>query len=80
MGPQSPLIEMRAHVGSVEAHVEQASARNAAETSALEIARSDMISADPYDTASALEAVTTQMETLYTLTARLSRLNFADYM
>jgi flagellar hook-associated protein 3 FlgL len=74
------LATLRAEVGTAEAHIAGTAARNSAEASALEIARGGLIAADPYDTASALEAVQTQIETLYTLTARLSRLSLTDYL
>lgn len=74
------ITTLRAHVGTVEARIDSAAVRNAAETSALGIARNELIAADPYDTASALEAVQTQIETLYTLTGRLSRLSLTDYL
>lgn len=74
------LAAVRARVGSVEARIAGAGARNAAEASALQIARNGLVAADPYDTASALQAVQTQIETLYTLTARLSRLSLTDYL
>ena len=74
------MAGLRARLGAVEAHIADAAARNSAESAALEIARSRIIAADPYETASALEAVQTQIETLYTLTARLSRLSLADYL
>ncbi|WP_343116378.1 flagellar biosynthesis protein FlgL [Ostreiculturibacter nitratireducens] len=80
LGAEGSLAILRARVGAVEGHIDQAAVRNAAETSALGIARNEMVGAEPYATASALEAVTTQMETLYTLTARLSRLSFAEYL
>ncbi|MCB2136534.1 MAG: flagellar biosynthesis protein FlgL [Rhodobacteraceae bacterium] len=76
----SGISALRARIGTVEGHLEQSTVRNAAEASALEIARSTIVAADPYETASALEAVQTQIETLYTLTARLSRLSLADYL
>lgn len=74
------LTNLRAEVGALQARIEDTSVRNTAETASLEIARSDLISADPYQTASELEAVYGQIETLYTVTARLSRLNFTDYI
>lgn len=74
------MVTLRARVGTVEAHIADVAARNSAESSALGIARNGLIAADPYDTASALEAVQTQIETLYTLTARLSRLSLTDYL
>ena len=74
------MTALRAGVGMVEARVADSAARNSAESSALGIARNGLIAADPYDTASALEAVQTQIETLYALTARLSRLSLTDYL
>lgn len=74
------MADLRARLGAVEAHIATAATRNSAETAALEIARTKIIAADPYETASALEAIQTQIETLYTLTARLSRLSLADYL
>lgn len=74
------LILLRAHVGTIEARVENAAAQNAAEQSALELARNELTAADPYETATALEGLYGQMEALYTVTARLSKLNFTDYM
>ena len=49
---------------------------HAAEGSALQIARNDLIGADPYETATELEAVYGQIETLYTVTARIAQLSF----
>lgn len=74
------LTVKRAEIGAAEARIETAKARNQAEITALDIARAELVAADPYETASELEAVYGQLETLYTLTARLSRLSFTDYM
>ena len=80
LGADSALIGLRADIGTVEAQIDQAQTRNGAERAALDLARLDVVAVDPYDTATALEALTSQMESLYTLTARISRLSFADYM
>lgn len=74
------LAVLSADLGTVEAKIADAATRNDAERSALELARSELIAADPYESASALEAVRTQLETLYTLTARLSSLSMTDFM
>lgn len=76
----SDLVGLRANLGSVEAHIATVATRNAAESSALAISRNDIVAADPYATASELEAVTTQLETLYALTSRLSRLTLTDFL
>lgn len=77
---QSGLIERQADVGAAEAKLAEAATRNAAERSALERARADLLSVDPYSTATELEAVQGQLETLYALTARLSRLSLTDFL
>ena len=74
------LAELRAGIGTLEARVDTALARNGAETVTLEIARSSLVEIDPYDAATELQAFETQLETLYTITARLSRLSLADYL
>lgn len=74
------LTALQARVGVTEARIESAATRNAAEGSALAIARTGIVAADPFETATALEAVQTQIETLYSLTARLSRLSLADFL
>ena len=63
-----------------EARVEDAAARLSARGTALEIARNDMSAADPYETATKLQNVQLQLETHYTLTARLSRLSLTEYL
>ncbi|HQY44285.1 MAG TPA: flagellin [Paracoccaceae bacterium] len=74
------LASLQANLGSTEGHIAAVTARNGAEGSALGIARNELIAADPFETANELEAVKTQLETLYALTARLSRLNLADFL
>ena len=80
LGADSGMVGLRADLGTVESKIAEAQTRNSAERAALEIARVDQISVDPFDTATALQALTTQMESLYTLTARISRLSFVDFM
>ena len=72
--------DMSARLGTVQGQIEAASVRNSAETSALQISRNGITAADPYETASRLEATRQQLETLYTLTARISRLSLVDFL
>ena len=74
------MVIVRAEIGSAQAHIENASARNAAEKTALEISRNELVAVDPYETATRLEAVRNQLDTLYALTVRMSRLSLAEYM
>lgn len=77
---QTSWTEVAAKLGTTEAQLGSALARNSAEYAALEIARVDLIGVDPFETATRLEAVQTQLETMYALTARMQRLNLADYL
>jgi flagellar hook-associated protein 3 FlgL len=74
------LTFLRSGIGAAEARIDEATSRNSAEATMLQIARAGMLAADPYETATALQATETQLETLYTLTARLSRLSLTDYL
>lgn len=80
MGNAGERALLAARLGSVEARLDRAQARNGTEAGALEIARSGLISADPYKTAAELELTRVQIETLYGLTARLSGLSLAGYL
>lgn len=74
------LTSARAYLGQQQAVATQALARNLAEATTLSIARTNMIGADPYETVTALEETEAKIQSLYALTARLSRLNLTDYL
>lgn len=80
LAADTQITNLRAGVGAAQARVDNANARNSAETSAYQLALSDLIAADPYETATDLEAVYGQIETLYTATVRIARLSLTDYM
>jgi len=80
MGNAGDRAMLAARLGTIEARLDRAQARNGAEVAALEIARSGLVAADPFRTASELELTRVQLETLYTLTARLSGLSLAGYL
>lgn len=77
---QTSLADLRADLGTSEALIEDAKTRNTAATHSLELARQSMIGVDEFDTASALTALQTQLETLYNLTARMTDLSLVDYI
>ncbi|MDZ4136546.1 MAG: flagellin, partial [Paracoccaceae bacterium] len=77
---QTGRADMAARLGIAEGQIEAAKIRNGAETSALQIARNGIISADPFEAAAKLETTQTQLETLFALTARLSRLSLVDFL
>lgn len=74
------LVDLGSEIGGAEARIEAAAIRNEAEIAALEQARVALIGVDPFDTAARLEETQTQLETLYAVTARLSRLTLADFL
>lgn len=80
IGTGQDLTTVRARVGEAEARVDSAVASNSAETTMLMISRNDLISADPFAVAAELDQVELQLETHYTLAARLSRLTLLEYI
>ncbi len=74
------IAGLRAKVGTAESHIEEISVQNETEIQALDLAKTELLAADPYTTATELESVSNQLETLYTITARLSRLSLVDFL
>ena len=74
------VVRIQADLGYAQERIERASVRAAAELTSLDYARNELISVDPFDTASELENVQFQLETLYTVTARSSRLNLLNFL
>lgn len=79
-GSQDSRVDLAARIGMVEARIESAAVRNSAEETALGIMRSETGSADPYEAATRLEELRGQLESLYLVTARVSRLSLVDYL
>ncbi|SLN32176.1 flagellin [Pseudooctadecabacter jejudonensis] len=74
------LANTQARLGQIESQVEEASVRIAAQQTSFGMARNDLVQADPFETATRLDALQVQLETHYTLTARLSRLSLTEYL
>ncbi|GAB5448914.1 flagellin [Gymnodinialimonas sp.] len=74
------LIALRARLGAEEARIEDAKVAAETARSSLQIEYGRLVEADPYDTATELEAVSLRLESLYILTARLSRLSLTEYL
>lgn len=77
---QPELSAMRADIGTAEARIAAVGTASAAEKSVLKMARNDIVAADPYAAATALEARRAQLETIFTVTARLSHLNLVEFL
>lgn len=80
LSQQSELTGIRGDLGYVQERIDEARVMNSSRRSGLEISRNNLIMADPFDTATRLEAAQIQLETLYTVTARLSRLSLVEYL
>lgn len=80
MAGDHAVTTLAARTGVVEARIAHTATRNDTERAALDLARNQLIKTDPYETATALKAVGNQIETLYTLTSRLSQLSLVDYL
>lgn len=74
------LTALQSELGTTEGIISSAQTRNAAQKTSLQIAKGELIGVDAYESATALEAVQTQLDTLYTLTTRLSQLSLTDYL
>lgn len=79
-GAQTNFAQLGARLGTTEATIQNASTRNDAEKSALETARLNLLSVDPYETAAKFQETQGQLQTLYTLTARASRLSLVNFL
>ena len=77
---ESGLTQLRARLGTVEELIEEADTARAAETSALTLTRAGLLEVDPYETASRLQQVQTQLETIYAMTARMQSLSLVNYL
>ena len=75
-----PLSLAQGKLGRLEAMVETAQARQAAEKTSLDTLRNELVSADPFETAAALQDVQVQLELNFALTARLTGLSMAEYI
>lgn len=80
LGSIHDVVTLRSNIGVAENRIETIQAQNAAQKNSLELAESDLLGADPYETSVLIEATQTQLETHYALTARLSRLSLVNYL
>lgn len=74
------LLAEMGRVGLGQQVIDRAQSGNAAALDTLERSRNDIRRADPFETAAALTEVQTQIESLYAVTARLSKLKLVDYL
>lgn len=77
---QESLIGLQAELGLAQEQIEDWGVHTEASRTALDYAKGALLSVDPYERATELEAAQFQLESLYTITARLSRLSLVNYL
>lgn len=77
---QDDLTNLRADLGFEQARIDDAATNSAAQQTSLSMAKNDLVSSDPVEIAGQLQAVETQLEMIYTVTARLSKLSLVNYL
>jgi len=77
---QTGLTAARASVGSAQERIDVLQTRNSTEQTSLEYAKGALLQADPYETATKLEEVQFQLQSLYTVTARMADLSLVNFV
>jgi flagellar hook-associated protein 3 FlgL len=77
---QVGLTGLRADLGYAQERIENGKARLTGERSSLEIARNNLLSVDPYESATRLQEAQNRLESIYAVTVRLSRLSLSEFM
>ena len=77
---QDDVIELQSDVGLAEARIDRIAVRNAAEMTSLNLARNTLLEADSFETATKLEEVQFQLQSLYAVTVRMSQLSLVNYL
>ena len=80
MTSQSGISETRARIGTAEERIEIARVRSAATETTLSIEHNRMVGVDRPTTATELEEIQMQLESLLVLTARTARLNLTEFL
>lgn len=77
---QQQVVGTQARVGIAQEQIEGWMLRNETERVGMESARNSLLAVDPYETATRLEAAQFQLESLYTVTVRLSNMSLVNYL
>ena len=77
---RTDLTALRGTIGSAQSRIDVVSTRNSNKESALMMTKAALLSADPFEAATKLEAVQFQLQSLYTVTAKMAEMSFLNYM
>lgn len=74
------ILALRAEVGLSQNSVERAKAERRAEKDTFDLARNRIMAIDPLEAASRFQSLEVQLQTVYTVTARIADLRFTNFM
>ncbi len=74
------VLDLRSTLGTTQERLETARAGRTSERETLDLARANIVATDPLEAASNYSALESQLEAIYTVTARLASLRFLNYM
>lgn len=80
LGARDSVISLRSRTGFIEAQIEGISTRNAAEITSTEFEKSALLKVDPFEAATKLEEVQFQLQSLYSVTVRMSQLSLVNFL
>lgn len=76
----SGVTQLQARIGTAQQKLSEAMAEMSAQETGFRMAVNDLISADPFDTATRLQSVQLQLETHYTVVGRMSQLSLLRFI
>ncbi|MFV0292827.1 MAG: hypothetical protein ACK5II_06275 [Paracoccus sp. (in: a-proteobacteria)] len=80
VGGETELLSAMAQVGFSQKAIADSQVLSSSTAATLNIARNDILAADPFQTSVALSETESHLDALYTVTARLSRLKLTEYL
>ena len=80
LGADKGVIDLQTTTGFSQNRIETNMVRLGAERSSLEMARSELLSVNPFETATELEQVQFQLQSLYAITSRMSQLSLVNFL
>lgn len=80
LSAEAGILGLEARIGVAQEQIERWSVRNQTERAGLDYAKGALLSVDPYETATELEAAQFQLESLYAVTVRLSQLSLVNFL
>lgn len=80
LSAETGLIGLQARLGMAQEQIDRWSVRNQSEMAGLQYAKGALLSVDPFEAATELEAAQFQLESLYAVTVRLSQLSLVNFL